>query len=138
MSTYTEGPKNLAGFSGLVGLFARHRQRVARNLPGLVDETRLVMHKMEVLLGYEFRHIKVLQNDIHSESNLNRLKLSEWLVLFERVCPGNQIEIGKSTREGIPEAAERLIRNGELEGYAKEESCAHTLNVYWKKPQTLN
>ena len=71
-----------------------------------------------------------LQNDIHSESNLNRLKLSEG--------SGNQIEIVNSTREEIPEAAERLIRNGELEGYAKEELCAHTLNVYWKKPQTLN
>ena len=77
-----------------------------------------------------------LQGGICSKSYLNKLRLSEWASLFGRVCPGNQTEIVNSAREGIPEIAERLIRAGELEGYTKEELCAHTFNVYWKKPGT--
>jgi SAM-dependent methyltransferase len=77
-----------------------------------------------------------LRDSLRGEAQLNKLRLFEWKALFSRVCPGHIQEIENSTREGIQEAAERLIGSGELMGYAKEELCAHTLNIFWKKPES--
>lgn len=75
-----------------------------------------------------------LQASVCSESHLNKLRLSEWIGLFSRTCPGHIREIENSSREGIPEAAKRLIDSGELQGYTEEELFAHTLNIFWRKP----
>ena len=74
------------------------------------------------------------QGTLVSECSLNRLTLSQWLELFSRVCPGHTRDVHTSTREGVPEVAERLINAGELPGYTKDELCAHTLDIFWKKP----
>lgn len=78
-----------------------------------------------------------LQSCIEDSAQLNKLRLSEWIGLFSRLCPGHVREIENSSRKGIPEAAKRLIDSGELEGYTEEELCAHTLNIFWRKPQVV-
>jgi SAM-dependent methyltransferase len=75
-----------------------------------------------------------LRESVQSESTLNRLPLAAWLEIFTRCCPGFTRVIHDSTRPGIREVAERLLSSGEIEGYTKEELCAHTLDIYWKKP----
>jgi hypothetical protein len=59
MSTYTRLPKSLAGLSGLVKLYGRHR-RAAQEISRIVEETRSAVRKMEALLGIKFRNISVL------------------------------------------------------------------------------
>jgi SAM-dependent methyltransferase len=76
-----------------------------------------------------------LRDSVRSEIQLNKWRLSQWTALFSRICPGYIQEIENSTREGIPEAAKRLIASGELAGYTPEELSAHTMNVFWKKPE---
>lgn len=78
-----------------------------------------------------------LRGSLEESAYLNKLRLSEWTTLFSRLCPGHLREIENSSRQGIPEAAKRLIKLGELEGYSEEELCAHTLNIFWRKPQAI-
>jgi ubiquinone/menaquinone biosynthesis C-methylase UbiE len=75
-----------------------------------------------------------LQHTIVSECSLNKLSLPQWIEMFARACPGHARYIHNSTREDVPRVAEQLIAAGELSGYTKEELCAHTLDVFWKKP----
>jgi SAM-dependent methyltransferase len=75
-----------------------------------------------------------LRNTVRSEATQAKLRLSQWIDIFSRVCPGHRPEIHNSTREDVPKVAERLIDAGELPGYSKEELCAHTLDIFWKKP----
>jgi SAM-dependent methyltransferase len=75
-----------------------------------------------------------LRDTVVSECSLNKFSLPQWVEMFTRVCPGHTRDIHDSTREGIPAAAERLIHAGELPGYTKDELCAHTLDIFWKKP----
>jgi SAM-dependent methyltransferase len=78
-----------------------------------------------------------LRSTVSSEATQGKLKLSEWIDIFTRVCPGHLREVHNSTREDVPEVADRLIKAGEIQGYSKEELCAHTLDIFWKKPITL-
>jgi SAM-dependent methyltransferase len=75
-----------------------------------------------------------LRDSIQSNSYLNKWRLAEWIALFSRLCPGHIQEIENSKRDGIPQAAHRLIASGDLPGYTADELCAHTLNIFWKKP----
>jgi SAM-dependent methyltransferase len=75
-----------------------------------------------------------LSSSVRAEAAVGKLRLSQWSDIFSRVCPGYMSEIHDSSREGVRELAARLVAAGELPGYTKEELCAHTLDVYWKKP----
>lgn len=77
-----------------------------------------------------------LRKSVQSDTYLNKWRLAQWTDLFSRVCPGHVQEIENSSRQGIPEAAQRLVASGELAGYSVDELCAHTLNIFWKKPST--
>lgn len=74
------------------------------------------------------------RENITGECMLNKLRLSEWISLFSRVCPGHTREVLNSNREGVANVAERLVASGELPGYTVDELCAHALNIYWRKP----
>jgi SAM-dependent methyltransferase len=75
-----------------------------------------------------------LRDSIQSESHLNKWRLGDWNALFSRICPDHIHEIENSQRDGIPQAAQRLIASGELAGYTVDELRAHTLNIFWRKP----
>jgi SAM-dependent methyltransferase len=75
-----------------------------------------------------------LSGSVRAEAAVGKFRLSQWSDIFSRACPGYMSEVHDSSRAGVRELAARLVEAGELPGYTKEELCAHTLDVYWKKP----
>lgn len=72
---------------------------------------------------------------VNSSAVLNKLRLSEWLDLFEGYFPGAKIICGKSKRAGAEEDAGRLAASGEIGDYSVEDLLTHDITVLWQKPE---
>lgn len=80
-------------------------------------------------------HLRPLHRDaVSTNACLNKLRLAEWLDLFNAYFPGAVIIPGMSNRAGAQEYAQALISSGELEGYSVEELMTHDITVLWCKP----
>lgn len=69
------------------------------------------------------------------ENNVNGLRLTDWLALFESHWPGFDIVLGQPERSRLEPLARELQNRGELLDYSIEELVTHDLWVDWQKPR---
>ena len=70
-------------------------------------------------------------------AEMNRLRLSDWRRLLERIMPGAQIVLVPSSHaERLREEAHRLQATGELAGYGTDELLSKELIALWRHPIT--
>jgi SAM-dependent methyltransferase len=77
-------------------------------------------------------------SQVSSHAYLNRLRLDQWRVLFDRYLPGAVVLQKTGARPGIEEDAKALIDSGELKHYSVEELMLHDLTIMWRKNGTAN
>jgi SAM-dependent methyltransferase len=74
------------------------------------------------------------RHEVVESAYLNRLRLTEWRALFERVIPGAQLQGRQAEAQRVRAEAEALRRAGELAEYDLEELCTTKVAVLWLKP----
>ena len=67
---------------------------------------------------------------------LNRLRLSEWRHLFAGLWPGSVLTTVETRDPAVRQQADRLLAQGKLAGYSKEELLTTTVVVMWQKEST--
>jgi SAM-dependent methyltransferase len=70
---------------------------------------------------------------VNTNAFLNKLRLSEWIELFNNYFPGAKIIPSYSKRAGAENDASALIDSGEIQGYSVEELVTHDITVLWRK-----
>lgn len=66
---------------------------------------------------------------------LNKLRLSEWQVLFADRWPGSIVDVVQSDNPAVHQEAEKLLAEQKIRGYSKEELVTTTVSTIWRKPQ---
>jgi SAM-dependent methyltransferase len=78
------------------------------------------------------------RHEVSESAYLNRLRLADWRLLFERVVPGAELNGRQADVERVRSQAEELQRAGELIEYDVEELCTTKVAVLWSKPLAVS
>ena len=77
------------------------------------------------------------EHEVRSNSYLNRLRLADWIRIFQSEMPGSEVtplcDAGDVERQELC----KLRSQGQLMGYSDEELLTITLEVGWRKPPHL-
>ena len=73
-------------------------------------------------------------HEVQPNAYLNKLRLPQWVDLFNALMPGTQFERHCYGGEAEQAAAAELRRQGELAGYTDEELFTVDLAALWRKP----
>lgn len=83
----------------------------------------------------DWAHLKPERGDqLAANAVLNKLRISEWEVLFNRFWPDCHIHMVRSARPDAKDDALRMMASGELQGYTVEELLCNSFQVLWRKP----
>jgi SAM-dependent methyltransferase len=74
------------------------------------------------------------EHDVRSNTYLNKLRLADWMRIFESEMPGSEVaplcDAGDIERQELC----KLRSQGHLKGYSDEELLSVTVEVNWRKP----
>jgi SAM-dependent methyltransferase len=75
-----------------------------------------------------------LQGMVQSNAYLNRVRLPDWVRMFEERMPGAQIILRQPEKEWLAPAATALQQQGELTEYSLDELLSSKVAILWRKP----
>jgi SAM-dependent methyltransferase len=74
------------------------------------------------------------QHEIRPNSYVNRLRLADWVRIFESDMPGCKVEALVDATELLRLELNKLRSEGELMDYSDEELFSHAVKATWRKP----